>query len=238
MHLPLRSILLAMSLAGFGFVASAQTILDHGAPATDVTASSVGSFTDYQTGPGILGGERDVQFVITDDAPPVSGNTVNVYAGGLPGSFSVEVNRGTGAEGWARFVWDGGDASTDLDTTGLGGVDFSFHDGMAFQVSKDSGLTDWIFTFYSDATHYSRYALGLTTNSLELAPASLTFSVPTSIGPSGGANFASIGAVAIDNTNSAAIDTALMNVRFTGIPEAGSLALLGLAAGGFVRRRR
>jgi len=183
-------------------------------------------------------------------------------AGGVL-SFS---NDSPSVNGVAEVQWDGNDNSSTLDYTGLGGLDFVDQvgcppggcDRFTFNVlAADLGF-NFAVGVYTDSTHFTEFNLvsdGSTgVDTLFFAdftdPFNCGLVVPGVInsvtcGAGGVVDFTDVGAMRLvlntQDPGIAAVDLAIEGITKTGIPEPGTLALLGAgfaAAGRLARRRR
>lgn len=200
------------------------------ASATGITYAT--SFSDSS----ILGGERDFSLLLTgEDGLPASSL---ITPGTVPGTMALVVSMGDGQQGQAEFVWDGVDGSPDLDYTGLGGVDLSFHDGLDFLFNADVNAVTWTFYFYTDEFNYSTYTLakpvtpGAVSN-ISYSPAFSAFDVAAGTG----ADFSNIGAIRITSDASLALDSRLNNLQFSSVPEPSTTLIMVLGGVSALLRR-
>lgn len=209
-------------------------------PRLDATVVG-GSDFNYTLDPTILGGERDIRmdWIGEGDESPstVLGNS-SLYPGE---AFTIFVNRGASEETFVEYVWDGIDGSSNINYTGLGGVDLlSSYSGLSFTISADRPATDWTFYFYTDAFNFSTWSYqkpNMTVSSVvDFSPLFADF---TASGTNGGADFSNIGAIRITNQGELASDTVLRHVQLTPVPEPSGILLVGAAAiAGILRRSR
>ena len=220
----------------------AQVAWDTGSPSTSLPATAIGTVTDFQQGPGILGGERDSVFEVMSAPFPSFGNTMQTYPGyGLAGTTFLGVSRGINVLARCTWVWDGVDGSSTINPTGLGNADVAAtSSGLEFDLSMDENGGTWSFRFYTDADNFSTYDLPIPGGtSISGTHYSLPFSdfLPTG----SGADFSQIGAIVITSEGGAGMDTELDNLRFTPVPEplrAACVTGLALVAWRAARSRR
>ncbi|MCZ7636213.1 MAG: hypothetical protein M5U12_09365 [Verrucomicrobia bacterium] len=198
----------------------AQVTWDTGSPSTYLPATTTGTVTDFQHGPGILGGERESVFEVLSAPFPSFGNTMQAYPGyGLDGTTFLGASRGINVLARCTWVWDGIDGSPTINPTGLGNVDLAAaFSGIEFDLSMDENGGTWSFRFYTDASNYSTYHVSIPSGTLISGTHySLGFSdfLPTGAG----ADFSRIGAIVITSEGGAGMDTELDNLRFTPVPE-------------------
>lgn len=197
----------------------AQVTWDTGSPSTYLPATTTGTVTDFQHGPGILGGERESVVVTTQTSGPVE-----VFAYAFPGrsaplSVLLGTVQGSGEKATCTWIWDGQDASEVINFSGLGGVNLAAnYDGLEFHLNADSVPLTWTLAFYTSAVDYSSYTVVSESGSAVSGQHyRIRFSdfLPTGAG----ADFSRIGAIVITSEGGAGMDTELDNLRFTPVPE-------------------
>lgn len=219
----------------------AQVAWDTGSPSTSLPATAIGTVTDFQQGPGILGGERDTVVVTTQTSGPVE-----VFAYAFPGrsaplSVLLGTVQGSGEKATCTWIWDGQDASETINFSGLGGVDLAAnYSGVEFDLNADSVPLAWTLQFYTSASDFSTYTVVSDSGS---AVSGQHFRIPFSdfLATGVGADFSRIGAIVITSEGGAGMDTELDNLRFTPVPEPSRSAWatgLALVAWRTARRRR
>ena len=185
-----------------------------------------------------LGGERDVYVERTS----ANSGTVAVEVAGA-GSGIASYNSGIRTTGNGLIVWDGVDGNAVIAPTGLGGFDLTQNGAnTAFRLSRTSDLGGSLkITVYQDATHVSEATVAVPADpSFTFALVDVPFLSFIPVGPSGGANFASIGALSmLFDGGSAGAD---MGVElFVAVPEVTAWPVAGLLLGavvlGALRRR-
>jgi len=181
---------------------------------TNLTTSAFAPSTtvsDWVSGPGIVGGERDVTLSLT------SGVGVTAITSG--GEFAY--GHISSSEATITMTWDGPDASASLDATGLGGLDFTdagVSTGFALSLLFNDFAAPILLTVYTDVVNFSQAAANLPGNIppdpqivLEMLFADFTIAGGT------GADFANVGAMTmtIDGSATAALDVSLDFIETT-----------------------
>lgn len=193
------------------------------------------------SGPGILGGERDLSAFWTNGPNDVE-HVANASNDGLL-SFSL----GADTSGTGDAVWDGTDASRGLavNYTGLGGVDLTgggtddrLGVKLVFNDLPSTTLSFWIYTDQSNWSHASIIlpaGIGITLPMLEIDILYSNFVV----GGGTGADFSNVGAIVMEIAPEFPSADTQIDFIETDTPAPGTLALTGLAGlVGFRRRRR
>jgi len=151
------------------------------------------------TGPGIIGGERDVEFNILQNLP----SGIDLAAFSVAGGGDYTMGSIAGAYVLkTTLTWDGMDGdATMLDATGLGGLDFT--------AAANGVLTNDVFNFdlvaldqpaiftvevFTDAGNYSTFNTTLSTVAPPTLPQTIPFSAFTTTAGAG-ADFSNVGAV-------------------------------------------
>lgn len=163
----------------------------------DFAGVSTGNVT--VAGPGILGGERDVQFSIFQiTTPPTQSQGASSRVGENSGQYVMDADRGNYFTR-SCITWDGMDGAADiLNPVGLGGIDITATDSpnianQAFQILIDPDqMSEITIQVYSDGANMSEYVFQPTEDAEE------TYLIPFSgftpaIGA--GADFTSVGAI-------------------------------------------
>jgi uncharacterized repeat protein (TIGR01451 family) len=153
-------------------------------PAGTTISSSV-------SGPGILGGERDIQLNLTGGV--IAGNSLSTVVSSDFFSYSQDAT----IAGNAVVQWDGTDGSPVLNPTGLGGVDLTVagtQDALMLSTFFDDLPANVMITVYTDAGHASAMSfafpgLVFTSTNFILPFAAFTPTLGT------GADFANVGAI-------------------------------------------
>ncbi|MCA9214400.1 MAG: PEP-CTERM sorting domain-containing protein [Planctomycetales bacterium] len=221
--------------------ASASTILidDFVTPqSVTATASSPVAFSSVPA-PEAIGGERDMELSLTGGFTSLSLSS-NPFGGEL-----LVHDSGATVTGSSVAVWDGPDANSAINYTGLGGVDLStgldafMLNGLIADLAGEISVT--VFDA-SDATGgtSSTSTLSLPGGMLVPTDVALPYASFTLAGINGAADFANIGAIrlAISNETSGSLDVLIGSI--TAVPEPSSA--LGLitacfAGLGMLRRR-
>jgi hypothetical protein len=197
----------------------AQVTWDAGSPSTFLSATTPGTLTDFQQGPGILGGERDTVVRTTETSGPVEVLAYAFPGRSAPLSVLLGTVQGSGERASCTWIWDGQDAAEAVDYSGLGGVNLTAnYNGLEFDLNADSVPLAWTLRFYTSATDYSTYTVVSDSGS---AVSGQHFQMRfTDFLPTGaGADFSRIGAIVITSEGGAGMDTELDNLTFTAVPE-------------------
>ncbi len=183
-----------VALAGLGLLAgtgrAGALVIDDFS--TDQTVILIGGAPDSTSsqisGPGILGGERDMEMTLLS-----SMGIVMAASGGTLNYAHAATTTGTGL-----IVWDGPDGAATLDPIGLGGIDFTAggEDKIAIPLLVSSLAAPMILTAYTDAANYSTATLPLPGNVPPQARLSVLFTNFVAAGGTG-ADFTNIGAFSL-----------------------------------------
>ncbi|MFQ5415728.1 MAG: PEP-CTERM sorting domain-containing protein [Myxococcota bacterium] len=230
-----------VAVAGSLVIASTAQAISIDTFATDqstiiFTPATTGS--NQASGSGIVGGERDVTITLT------SGVGVTGIASG--GNYAY--GHVAGSEGTISMVWDGIDGSSALNSTGLGGADFTdggVSNGIALSVLFDDFPAPMTLTVYTDAGNVSQASVVLPGNippdpQMQFEVLFTDFSAIAGIG----ADFANVGAFVldIDGSATAGLDVEIDSIStlLVPIPEPTPAVLLagGLVGFSWIRRRR
>ncbi len=173
------------------------------------------------TGPGILGGERDLQVERTGD----SGPTLEAGVGG--GAFYYGL--GPNLLGSARIEWDGPDGNPDsLAPTGLGGIDLTAggtKDAFLLRVSIDDLPAEPEIEIFTDEAQSSHFVLSLPGSIYSPVDYMIPFSSFTPhLGE--GATFTEAGAITLVIPGTAGLDMAIDSYELTSLLTATSTDLL------------
>ena len=153
---------------------------------------------DSVSGPGILGGERDLEFEITANNLPINSLALaqagsgNFNFGSFPSGYFLK----------STIDWDGPDSAIALDPIGLGGIDFTTaangaltNDTITFDITgKDLGPVTFTIEVYTDGANFSTFNTTITPNAPPTIPQSIPFSAFTPAAGAG-ADFSNVGAV-------------------------------------------
>jgi hypothetical protein len=192
-------------------------------------------FSGLTPAPGAIGDARGITLTRTSGGGIVQAD-VNLS---LPATFSLFSSPATQASALLKYD---ASAAMALNPTGLGGKNLT--GTVTGHVASDLGGS-LVFTFFTDATHFSQVTLPVGAGS------AFDISVPTSgigagPGAAGPADFTNIGAVTVQvDSTSGAGNFFLTNLGITGavVPEPGTLAvfslcLAGVTGVGLYRRRK
>jgi len=203
---------------------------------TGPPSGPMSTFAAYSTTEAI-GGERDVFIERTS-------NNSGAVATDISGSFASQLSYASApfTTGNLLLSYDGSDASSALNPTGLGGIDFTqsgINTGIFLRSASDLGASITM-TILSDANHSSFYTLSIAADpSFSFFDYFAPFSSFTSSGALGGANFSSVGAFTLLlSGNTAGTDVSLDTVVAAPVPEPGSSLLLLTTGLAFLVRRR
>ena len=113
--------------------ANPDTVIDGFEVSQKVTAAGLPSYgfpnpnSGSVTGISILGDERDVKAMVTGGIRRL---TVEVYRD----AGTLSHSQGTGVRGWSQIQWDGADASSDINPTGLSPLNLIMTDAFVFDL--------------------------------------------------------------------------------------------------------
>lgn len=242
-------------------VQAAPVIVDLFDPTTNQVVSVGGPVADSPfnevtepaiPGNTILGGSRDLYLF------NVSGTTGTRSAVGAVEGGELSYSNSSGVGSSLSVQWDGADASSAVDVTGLGGIDLTGGgSNTAFQLTTIESDLNWQFSLqaWTDANNWTKITFNAsnvvapTVSYIDFAGFTNPFFCGA-INPAPGVasiecapgnqpvDFANLGALeAIINTaGSVNIDLRLADIR--AVPEPGTLALVGLGMLGLALRRR
>lgn len=223
-----------VALAGLGLLAGtggagAILIDDFSTDQAVIWMGAPGSVNSQVSGPGILGGERDMVATLVSSVAVVmaaSGNTLN-YLG---------ISESTGL-----IVWDGDDPLDDavtVDHTGLGGIDFTAGGGdkIAVPLLLSNLVAPMILTAYTNAADYSTATVWLPAGASPGQRLSVLFADFVADPGGLGADFTNIGAFSlfIDGSSTQGLTVEFESV----VPEPSTATLLLFGILGIVTIRR
>ena len=178
-------------------------------------SSTPSSVVDAQ----VVGGERDMYVEIT------AGTDKYSYVSLISADGFLRLASGSMVTGNARLVWDGIDGSgTALNPTGLGGQNFTVHDGntmtgIALTVGADHPSSAVSIRVYTDANNWSEFRAIVPQTPGGAPTASLVFGfndAPTAKGGSG-VNWANVGAVELTFEGVTAVDGQVSRIGLVGL---------------------
>jgi len=188
-----------------------------------------GSGESRASGPGILGGEREMMLTLV----PGFGS---VGVGMSVSGDAMTYGHFASSQGTGRITWDGADGSSTLDPTGLGGVDFTnagTEDRIGIPVLVNNLAATMTLIAYTDAVNYSTATVSLPGSVPPQTPLSVLFTDFTAVGT--GADFTNIGAFSLFIDGSS---TPGLTVGFATIPEPTTATLLLFGLLGVAKLRR
>ncbi len=231
----------AAALVAAGASAHALAVIDDFSVAqavvTDLTSGGVNTGSAWsQVAGAMLGGHRELYVRKSGDASSDGSRGVRADVGG----GSLAYSQDSGAAGVGIVRWDGVGQSFDELTpiiNGLGGVNLTSI-GVGIRVQVNSADLNFPFTFqvWTDPTNTNTWTMSSATTAATAGAGvyDLYF------GSFAGADFSRVGAVqlVLNNGTTANIDIEIDMIR--GIPEPGTLALVGgtLLGLGALRRRK
>lgn len=214
---------LVMGLVGAAS-ASALTIDDFDAGSLVFVPAS--STSEVQVPGAMLGGERDETVTNT-------GASGGIGAGAAGGDYSYGA---INASGSALLTWDGPDASSALDPTGLGGIDLTeggIRDGFSIEILSNDLVAPLVLTVYSTATDFSQITVS-TPGGIPSGPSTALGIAFSDLIPTGaGADFTNVGALTleIDGSSQPQLDLTIGSITTTPVPQPTTIAQLGLGLG-------
>ncbi len=207
-----------------------------------VTGSPVGSRSAFENvaDSGSIGGYRGLLVTRTSDRGSISADVNDSITGALT------YNSGVGAAGFLEIHYDGNNASSVLDPSGLGGIDLTasgLNTGFRFRATSDLGAT-LTFEVVSGAGNLSVASVAVQADpTFTFHDYILPFSVFSPAAGYSAADFTHAGAISIviDGRLHPGVDIALEPIQLAAVPEPSTLALSG--TGGVclllaLRRRR
>lgn len=168
----------------------------------DIGKTATATVTD----PVIIGGERDLEIVLTGN-PDGSSLDAGVRVGGFA------MSAGPAIEGSARIVWDGPDGdATALDYTGLGGMDLTdggTQDAFRLVVGFEDQPVDLIIEVFTDDQNSSMLTLSLP-GRIYFSPGDFVLPYSNFVPNLGaGADFTNVGAIVMSIATEPGLDLML-----------------------------
>jgi len=183
--------------------------------AQSVTATSMGPRTDASSinAPEAIGGERDL-FVNLQSAAGAISLQSNAF-----NQRTLEFTSTATGMGTRSVVWDGVDGSSNLNATGLGGVDITnagANIGLRLSIGADLAGGKATFRVYSSAGNWSSATVDIpATGGAGTTEVIIPFTAFTT-GAGAGANLQSVGAIQLDIEGNAAVDGQIRAIATVG----------------------
>lgn len=196
-----------------------------------VSQTGTGSSSDSVVAPEALGGTRDIVLTVGD-----GGGESEVLVNSASND-RLRFNNPTAVVSTAEIQWDG-NGSSDLDTGGLGGMDFSSYDDLRVGVFASDQEAKIVFDIYTSETEVSQATFDIPAD-VDEEIFSIPFAAFTPTGSDGGADLGSVEALVAGITGEPALDIQLDFVEAASeVPEPAPIALVSAGLIGLFMARR